>query len=116
MSIKDMLKMMFTPAPGWKKQVEKEGKQALAVVMCDPGNISQGISYQGRDGWLDIEVEVKPDDDLPFEGKMKCQLSASMALTRGMTVNVRYDPKDKSKILLMDDATQLFYSRVIQPY
>jgi hypothetical protein len=115
MSVKDMLKMMFTPAPGLKKQVEKEGKHALAVVKCDPGNISQGISYQGRDEWLDIDVEVKPDDNLPFEGKMKCQLSASMALTRGMTVNIRYDPRDKSKILLMDDVSQLFYSQVIQP-
>jgi len=115
MSIKDMLKMMFTPAPGWKKQVETEGKQARAVVMGDPENISQGISYRGRDGWLDIDVKVEPIDDLPFDGKMKCRLSTSMALTRGMTVNIRYDPKDKSKILLMDDINKLFYSRVIQP-
>ncbi len=115
MSIKEMLKMMFTPAPGWKKQVETEGKQARAVVMCDPENISQGFGYKGRDGWLDIDVEVEPDNDPPFDGKMKCQLTASMALTRGMTVNIRYDPKDKSKILLMDDVNQLFYSRMIQP-
>ena len=115
MSIRTMLKMMFTPAPSWKKHVENEGKQARAVVMCDPENISKGISYQGRDGWLDIDVEVKPEDDLPFSGKMKCQLSASMGLTRGMTVKIRYDPKDKSKILLVDDVSQLFYSRMIQP-
>jgi hypothetical protein len=118
MPIQGMLKMMFTPAPGWKKDVETNGKQARAAVISDPRELIKGIGgYQGRDGWLDVEVEVKPNDEVPFHGKMKCLFSTAIGgmLAPGLSVNVRYDGRDKRKIILMDDVNTLLGYRVRKP-
>jgi len=115
MAIKDMLKMMLSPAPSWKKDVEKNGKQAQAIVISDPRDLVKGIGgYQGRDGWLDVEVDVKPDNEASFRGKMKCLFSTAIGgmLAPGLNVNVRYDEKDNRKILLMDDFNKLLSYRV----
>lgn len=110
-----MFKVMFGLTPGWIKDVEKKGKPASAVVKSDPQAVLKGVgSYEGRDGWIDVQVEVQPADEPAFEAKMKCKLSQAVfgAMRLGQTVNVRYDPKDKKRVLLTDDVQALLQSRV----
>ena len=109
-----MLKMMFAPTPGWIKGVERGGVDAQAVVLSDPGKLIQGIGgYQGRDGWVDVDVEVHPVEGEIFQGKMKSRFSTAIGgmLATGLTVNVRYDLKDNKRILLMDDVNKLLSYR-----
>jgi hypothetical protein len=111
----EMFKMMITPTPSWAKDVEKNGKPAIAEVLSNPQDIMKGIGgYQGRDGWIDVEVNIRPSDEAEFEGKMKCRFSQAIGgmLATGMKVNVKYDLKDKKRILLVDDVNKLLSYRL----
>lgn len=110
-----MFKMLLLPSPGWVKDVEKHGKLATAVVRSDPKEILKGVAgYQGRDGWVDVLVLVQPGEDPPYEAKMKCRLSHAIGgmLEPPMKDNVRYDPKDKQRVLLVDDINTLLSCRL----
>jgi hypothetical protein len=110
-----MFKMIFSPSPGWIKDVEKNGTPALALVLSDPKEILKGIAgYQGRDSWIDVQAEIHPNVDTKFEAKMKCSLSQALGgmLEPGMKVNVKYDPKDTKRVLLIDDVTKLLSYRL----
>jgi hypothetical protein len=110
-----MLKMIFSPSPGWISDVEKNGKDALAEILSDPQHILKGVAgYQGRDGWIDVQAQIYPLDDAQFEGKMKCRFSQAIGgmLERGMRVNVKYDPKHRTRILLVDDINKLLSYRL----
>lgn len=111
------LRMMFRPTPGWVKQVQAHGRPAAAVVLADPqevADLQRGGGYEGRDGWIDVAARVQPADEPPFEAAMKCRLSQALfgMLAAGMTVNVRYDPQDRSRVLLVDDVNTLLSYRV----
>jgi hypothetical protein len=111
-----LLKMMFGPTPRWIKDVESHGKAAQAVILSDPKEILKGVAgYEGRDGWIDVQAQVQPAGDVPFEARMKCRLSQAVfgMLEIGMTVNVRYDPENKSRVLLVDDVNALLRYREI---
>ena len=110
-----MLKMMFSVSPRWLKDVEKNGKLALAEVLSDTQQILKGVAgYQGRDGWIDVEVEVFPPDEIQFKAKMKTHLSTALGgmLAPGLRVNVRYDPKERQHVLLVDDVNKLLSYRL----
>jgi hypothetical protein len=110
-----MFKMIFSPTPGWIRDVEKNGKDALAEILSHPQQILKGVAgYQGRDGWIDVQAQIHPGDDAQFEGKVKCRLSQAIGgmLERGMKVNVKYDPKHKARILLVDDINKLLSYRL----
>ena len=110
-----MFKMIFGLTPGWIKNVEKNGKTAVAVVISDPQEVLKGVAgYQGKDGWIDVQARGEPADDAPFEAGMKCKLSQAIfgMLAIGMKVNVRYDPQDKKRVLLVDDANTLLNYRL----
>jgi len=90
-----LLKMMFAPTPSWIKKVEKTGKPAQATVLSGLNDIFKGISgNQGRDGRLDIEVEVQPIDETPFKVKMQWCLGTALGemVEPGLYVNGRYHP------------------------
>jgi hypothetical protein len=110
-----MLKMMFSVSPRWLKDVEKNGKPASAEVLSDPQQILKGVAgYQGRDGWIDVEVDVYPTDDVQFKAKMKTRFSTALGgmLAPGMRVNVKFDGKDKQHVLLVDDVSKLLSYRI----
>jgi hypothetical protein len=111
------LRMMFRPTPGWVKQVRVQGQPAVAVVLADPqevADLQRGGGYQGRDGWIDVAARVEPASAAPFEAAMKCRLSQALfgMLAAGMKVNVRYDPQNKNRVLLVDDVNTLLRYRV----
>ncbi len=88
--------------PAWTKRVAQNGKPATATVI--ENNAMTGIGgYQGEDVWLELPVKVQPSDAPPFDAKMKCKLSQTFLLKAGSQVQVRYDPADKSKVILTSD-------------
>ena len=110
-----MFKMIFTPSPGWLKNVEKSGKQAQALVISDPKSILKGVAgYQGKDGWIDLEVEGHPADEAPFRAKMKARFSPVLGgmLEPAMHVNVKYDGADRQRVMLVDDVNKLLSYRL----
>lgn len=107
-----MFKAVFSKTPGWIKDVEKNGIATKAVISSDPKTVMGHVqNYEGRDVWLDVEAQVEGDEI--YEAKLKCKLSQITfgMLAQGMRVNVKYDPKDRNKVMLSDDVNTLLSYR-----
>jgi hypothetical protein len=112
-----LFKMMFWPTPRWIKAVRENGQPTVAVVLADPEEVKtlqRGGGYQGRDGWIDVPVQVQPAGNVPFAADMKCKLSQALfgMLAEGLQVNVRHDPQNPQRVLLVDDVDTLLSYRV----
>jgi len=114
-----LFKMMFRPTPRWITAVQTTGTPAIAVILATPKEVEtlhSGVGYEGRDGWLEVSVQVRPTDAAPFEAGMTCKLSQALfgRLAAGMQVNVRYDPTNPNRVVLVDDVHTLLRSRAKQ--
>ena len=110
-----MFKNLFRMTPGWIKDVQANGKAAKAVVVSDPKDNMKGVQgYEGRDMWLEVSARIESADEPPFDAKMQCQLSQIVfgMLETGMTVNAKYDPAHKERVVLVDDQHTLLQYRV----
>jgi hypothetical protein len=113
MKLGSMIKMAFLPTPGWVKDVEKKGEPASATILSDPKQVIEGIGgYSGKDGWIDFQADVLTEIGEQFTATAKCRLSQSFAMEPGMKVNVRYDPKDHERVVLVDDVQTLLNYRI----
>lgn len=59
--------------------------------------------YNGAEPMLDIGVRVMPENEPPFEARMKAGLTKSFLLMPGVRVQVKYDPSHKEQVQLDDD-------------
>jgi hypothetical protein len=59
---------------------------------------------------MEIAVRVQPEDESPFEVKMKAGISKTHLLMPGVRVRVQYDPSKKQQVTL-DDETQEILKR-----
>jgi hypothetical protein len=112
-----LFKMMFTPEPGWVKSTTSGGVAAKATVTADPQDIIKGIGgYEGKDGWIEEQVNVQPTTGAAYAAPMSCKLTQVVfgAMKAGMTVNVKCDPKNPQHVLLVDDVHALLHSRVVK--
>ena len=66
--------------------------------------------YRGAEPLFDIAVRVQPDNEPPFEAKMKAGLSKAYLLKPGVRVQVRYDAGTHAHLLL-DDENQSILDR-----
>jgi hypothetical protein len=115
MGIGSMLKMMLSPTPRWIKKVEANGAPASATVLSDPGKVIEGIGgYEGKDGWVDFQADVLTEVGEQFTAMAKCRLSQALGgmMKLGLKVNVRYDPKDRKRVVLVDDVQTLLNYRL----
>jgi hypothetical protein len=98
--------------PGWVRQVLVNGARASADVLKD--DPMDGMGYRGDDMWIDLPVEVHPENDEPFKAQMKIRLSQAVfgLMAHGKRVSVRYDPKDKSRVVLDGQLVKLPGKRV----
>jgi hypothetical protein len=106
---------MFRMTPRWIKDVQANGKAAKALVVSNPKDHLKGVQgYEGSDVWLDVTARIEPAGEPPFEAGMKCQLSQIVfgMLEAGMTVNAKYDPAHKERVLLVDDQHTLLQYRL----
>ena len=72
---------------------KKQNVQALAEVLED-----------GREVFIDIPVRVQPDNEAPYEAKMKVSLLKAYLLKPGVRVRVKYDPAKKEQVTMDDEA------------
>lgn len=94
--------IMGSVQPSWTKQLAQNGVEAKATVI--ENNALKGIgSYKGSDVWLDILVRVHPVNETAYEAQMKCRLSQAIMLREGTETSVRYDPSNKSRVVLIGD-------------
>lgn len=115
MRIGSMLKISLSPTPRWIRDVEQNGEPALATVLTDPKEIIEGVAgYRGKDGWTDFKADVLPEVGERFAATTKCRLSQALGgmMEPGMKVNVRYDPEDRERVVLVDDVQTLLNYRL----
>jgi hypothetical protein len=115
MGIGSMLKMTLSPTPRWIKGVEANGRPASATVLSDPKQVIEGIGgYRGKDGWIDFQADVLTEVGEQFTATAKCRLSQALGgmMEPGMKVNVRYDPNDHGRVVLVDDVQTLLNYRL----
>jgi hypothetical protein len=56
---------------------------------------------------IEIEVRVLPENEPPFEAKMKAGLSKTYVLMPGVRVNVKFDPAKKQQVFLEDELQEI---------
>lgn len=61
-------------------------------------------NYQGPEIRMEVAVRVQPENEPPFEAKMKVSLFNMYLLKPGVRVLVKYDPSKKEKVDFNDDA------------
>lgn len=101
--------------PGWIKQIQVNGTPAKALVLEE--DIMQGTGYQGSDMWIDLRVEVKPQNEESFKSQVKIRLSQAvfgLPIT-GEKISVRFDPNDHSRVVLDGDLVKLQSTRAREP-
>ena len=107
---------MFGFAPRWVKKVKESGVVGTAVLLGNPQDKLQKYQkgYQGRDKWLEVAVRVQAMDGTTYTTDMQCQMSQVLfgMMEAEMTVNVKYDPEDRARVVLMDDVQKLLSYRV----
>jgi hypothetical protein len=90
----------------------KQTSQALAEVLEDGGPIFMAeMQKPNRGGYreyhqvpmLEIAARVLPENESPFETKMKVPLGVMNILKPGLRVQVKYDPARKQEVTLVDD-------------
>ena len=90
---------------------KKKTAQALAEVLEDGRAMMNALmkqpkynNYSGKEPVLEIGVRVQPENEPPFEAKMKTGLTHSYLLKPGVRVQVSYEPGKKDQVLFDDNA------------
>jgi hypothetical protein len=96
---------------------KKQALQAFAEVLEDGRAITnqemKKLKYHREyqnEPLMEIGVRVQPDNEPPFEAKMKAGISKTYLLMPGVRVKVKYDPSQKQQVTL-DDETQEILKR-----
>lgn len=61
-------------------------------------------NYEGPEVHLEVAVRVQPENEPPFDAKMKVSLLNMYLLKPGVRVLVKYDPSKREKVDFGDDA------------
>jgi len=96
---------------------KKQTVRALAEVLEDGRLIADREmkkpryrEYRGAEPMLEIGVRVQPENEPPFEARMKAGLSKSFLLMPGVRVQVKYDAAGRDHVVL-DDENQAILAR-----
>jgi hypothetical protein len=93
---------------------KKQSVQTLAEVLADGREIMNAEmkkpkynNYAGREVFIEIPVRVEPENDVPYEAKMKVSLLKAYLLKPGVRVLVRYDPAKKQQITMDEEPAEV---------
>jgi hypothetical protein len=93
---------------------KRQSVQSLADVLEDGREIMNAEmkktkynNYAGREVFIDVAVRVEPDNDAPYEARMKVSLLKAYLLKPGVRVLVKYDPAKKEQVIMDDEAAQI---------
>jgi hypothetical protein len=96
---------------------KKQNVQSLAEVLEDGREIMNTEmkkpkynNYSGREVFIDVAVRVQPNNEAPFETRMRVSLLSAYLLKPGVRVLVKYDPAKKEHVT-MDDQTPAILER-----
>jgi hypothetical protein len=67
-------------------------------------------NYSGPEVFLDVAVRVQPQNEPPYEAKMKVGLLKMYLLKQGIIVRVKYDPRKMDQVEY-DDEPQAILDR-----
>jgi len=87
-------------------EVLEDGRAAANREMNKP----KYNDYQGREPIIEILVRVQPENEPPFEAKMKTGLTKTYLLSPGVRVKVKYETAKKDHVT-MDDENQAILER-----
>jgi len=89
----------------------KQSVQSLAEVLEDGREIMNTEmkkpkynNYSGREVFIEVAVRVQPDNQTPYEAKMKVSLLKAYLLKPGVRVLVKYAPAKKEQVIMDDGA------------
>lgn len=89
---------------------KKQTVQALAELLEDGRELMNEEmkkpkynNYAGREVFIDVAVRVQPENEPPFETKMKVSLLKAYLLKPGVRVHVQYDPTKKQQVTMDDE-------------
>lgn len=90
---------------------KKQSVQSLAEVLEDGRKLMNTEmkkpkynNYAGREVFIDVLVRVQPENEAPYETKMKVSLLKAYLLKPGVRVLVKYDPAKKEQVIMDDEA------------
>jgi hypothetical protein len=93
---------------------KKQTVQALAEVLEDGREIMNAEmkkpkynNYSGREVFIDVAVRVQPENEPPYEARMKVSLLRPYLLKPGVRVRVQYDPTKKEQVTMDDEAAEI---------
>ena len=93
---------------------KKQTVQALAEVLEDGREImnaemkkSKYNNYSGREVFIDVAVRVQPENEPPYEARMKVSLLRAYLLKPGVRVRVQCDPTKKEQVTMDDEAAEI---------
>ena len=93
---------------------KKQSVQALADVLEDGRELMNAEmkkpkynNYAGKEVFIEVMARVQPDNEPPFETKMKVSLLKAYLLKPGVRVRVQYDPAKKEQVTMDDEPTAI---------
>jgi hypothetical protein len=81
----------------------EDGREKMNAEMKRP----KYNNYSGPEVKLEVAVRVQPENDPPYEAKMKVGLLKMYLLKPGVRVMVKYDPAKKEQVIFDDDAPSI---------
>jgi hypothetical protein len=80
-------------------EVLEDGREKMNAEMKKP----KFNNYSGPEVFLELKVRVQPQNDPPYEAKMKVGLLKMHLLKPGVVVRVKYDPRKPEQVEYEDD-------------
>ena len=84
-------------------EVLENGRELMNTEMKKP----KYNNYSGPEVFIQVAVRVQPDDEVPYEAKMKVSLLTAYLLKPGVRVRVQYDPAKKEQVTMDDEPAQI---------
>ena len=88
--------------------------QALAEVLADGRELMNTEmkkpkynNYAGPEVFIEVLVRVQPENEAPYDAKMKVGLLKAYLLKPGVRVLVKYDPSRKENVSMDDEVAAI---------
>jgi len=93
---------------------KKQSARSLAEVLEDGREIMNSEmkkpkynNYAGPEVFIQVAVRVQPDNEPPYEAKMKASLLKAYLLKPGVRVMVKYAPAKKEQVTMDDEPSAI---------
>ena len=84
-------------------EVLEDGREKMNMEMKKP----KFNNYSGPEVFLHMAVRVQPQNEPPYEAKMKVGLLKMYLLKPGVAVRVKYDPRKPEQVEYDDDLQEI---------